>query len=284
MSRTLYLSDLDGTLLNEQAELSETSAALLNEAATLGAHIAIATARTAATAVRLMQGVRLAAPSILMNGVVIQDLERGRIVNLEPLGAVGARRLLALLRGTGTQGLLYTMEADGLNTYYEEPLRAPLRAFCEERRRKYRKRFTEVSALEDAPLGEAIYATLLGSKEELAPATQALEQDRAFTVAHYRDIYAADLWYTEVFSARASKYHAARFLRAYGGYERVVGFGDNLNDLPLLEACDTFYAVGNAHDTVRMRAHGVIGRNTDDAVARWILADVQRMKQEETLA
>ena len=46
---------------------------------------------------------------------------------------------------------------------------------------------------------------------------------------------------------------------------------------------DRFYAVGNAHDTVRMRAHGVIGRNTDDAVERWILADARRMKREETL-
>ena len=55
----------------------------------------------------------------------------------------------------------------------------------------------------------------------------------------------------EVCSAAASKRSAAQRLRALYGFDELVGFGDNLNDLPLFEACDRCYAVQNASDAVK---------------------------------
>ena len=54
------------------------------------------------------------------------------------------------------------------------------------------------------------------------------------------------------------------------GFNKVVAFGDNLNDLPLFEASDEAYAVENAKEDVKKHATAVIGRNTEDAVAKYL--------------
>ncbi len=58
------------------------------------------------------------------------------------------------------------------------------------------------------------------------------------------------------------------------GADRVVAFGDNLNDIPMLQAADVAVAVENARlPEVKEIADIVIGPNTDDAVAEFISGD-----------
>ena len=40
--------------------------------------------------------------------------------------------------------------------------------------------------------------------------------------------------------------------------DAITGMGDNLNDIPLFEACDRCCAVGNAHKEVKERAEYVL--------------------------
>ena len=56
--RTLYITDLDGTLLNADSKVSEESVRLINEAVEAGAMFAAATARTPATVDPLLEGIR----------------------------------------------------------------------------------------------------------------------------------------------------------------------------------------------------------------------------------
>ena len=56
-----------------------------------------------------------------------------------------------------------------------------------------------------------------------------------------------------------------------GGFERVVAFGDNINDLPLFSVADVKIAVENAKQEVKEMSDLVIGKNTDDAVAKYLL-------------
>ena len=76
MSKTLFISDLDGTLLGKNAELSEKSAELLNIAYKNGVFFAVATARTAATIDGIMKNARPTVPSITQNGVSVYDIRK----------------------------------------------------------------------------------------------------------------------------------------------------------------------------------------------------------------
>ncbi|MDR2687937.1 MAG: HAD family hydrolase, partial [Oscillospiraceae bacterium] len=64
---------------------------------------------------------------------------------------------------------------------------------------------------------------------------------------------------------------AVRWLRERYGYEKIVGFGDNLNDIPLFRACDETYAVANAKEELKAMATGVIGSNAQDGVVRFLM-------------
>ncbi|MGK3329956.1 HAD hydrolase family protein, partial [Escherichia fergusonii] len=52
--------------------------------------------------------------------------------------------------------------------------------------------------------------------------------------------------------------------------ENVIAFGDNYNDISMLEAAGTGVAMGNADDAVKERANIVIGDNTTDSIAQFI--------------
>ena len=52
--------------------------------------------------------------------------------------------------------------------------------------------------------------------------------------------------------------------------ENVIAFGDNFNDISMLEAAGTGVAMGNADDAVKARANIVIGDTTTDSLAKFI--------------
>ena len=115
-----------------------------------------------------------------------------------------------------------------------------------------------------------MYFSLAGYHDELSSVYDELSRESELHIEFYRDIYNTDFWYLEACAAGVSKYAAASSLKKRIGADRMIGFGDNLNDISLFEACDECYAVSNAKDEVIRRADGVIGANTTDSVVRFI--------------
>lgn len=67
--KTLYVSDMDGTLLDDSSQLSPGTIALLNHIiGEMGGLFTVATARTPATVVPLMQNVHATLPFIVIGG------------------------------------------------------------------------------------------------------------------------------------------------------------------------------------------------------------------------
>lgn len=75
----LYISDLDGTLLNGQAMLTKLSTNLLNDAIKEGINFSLATARTPATVINILKELSLKLPIIVMNGSAIFDIKKKNI-------------------------------------------------------------------------------------------------------------------------------------------------------------------------------------------------------------
>lgn len=67
-TRTLYISDLDGTLLNSNSIVTSHSVENINLLLQKGMLFTIATARTPATVVPLLKQLQLDLPVVLMNG------------------------------------------------------------------------------------------------------------------------------------------------------------------------------------------------------------------------
>ena len=91
----LFISDLDGTLLNGNAEVTEFTRDTLNRLMAKGLNFTAATARTLASAGKILSGLDLKLPVILMNGVLIYDMAEKKYVKINSL----SRELCGLIIG-----------------------------------------------------------------------------------------------------------------------------------------------------------------------------------------
>ena len=268
-NQTLYISDLDGTLLNRNAELSSYTKDTLNRMIADGLCFSVATARTAATAFKILDGVQWKVPLVLLNGVLIYDVAQSRYVQVLPLSVKTASTIISALHELNTTGLMYQLKNDEQITYYETLEHKPLRDFIEERKVRYNKVFQNAN-FSDVPPEDIIYFTLLDKQEKIQGAHEILSVIPDICLSVYKDIYSTDLWYLEIHNDKATKQNGTLYLREAYGFEHIIGFGDNLNDLPMFAACDVKIAVENANPEVRTAADYICDANDNDGVVKWL--------------
>lgn len=268
--KKLFITDLDGTLLHPNAQLSRRTITILNELIDQGVNFTIATARSIASVKPILKELSINLPIILMNGVCIYDLSKDEYLKVETFNDASTELLMSVIDSQKLKGFAYTMKDGEMNTYYEDLSNKALRDFHDERVKLYKKPFTQVDDFASLAGEPLIYFTLMDFKENLDRIYPLLEKSKDLNCVMYKDNYSPDMWYLEFFSNKASKYHATEYLRSYLGVDSIVCFGDNRNDFPLFEASDYKIAVANAVPELKDRADLIIDRNNADAVALWL--------------
>ena len=96
--RTLYLSDLDGTLLRSDQTISAFTARTINELVKQGMFFSYATARSYITASRVTAGMNAHIPLVLYNGAFILDSTTQKVLFSNIFQQSQAQELLDCLR------------------------------------------------------------------------------------------------------------------------------------------------------------------------------------------
>lgn len=270
--KMLYVSDLDGTLLNSNALLNEDVPERLNRLIDKGLCFTVATARTYATVNSIVKDVHLTYPMILMNGVMIYDPVNKSCINAEIIERDSVEYILKGRKKFGVTGFAYALSPENskMATYYEKIATEHMEKFYVERRDVYHKPFSKVEQLEDILGEDIIYFSICYDEEVLRPFYEYLQKDEKLNLNFYKDVYGDGLWYLEISHKNASKYHGVQKLRAMLQPDAITGMGDNLNDIPLFEACDRCCAVGNAHEEVKERADYVLDTNLNAGVVKFL--------------
>lgn len=270
--KTLYVSDLDGTLLNSNALLNEDVPERLNRLIDKGLCFTVATARTYATVNSIVKDVHLTYPMILMNGVMIYDPVNKSCINAEIIERDSVEYILKGRKKFGVTGFAYALSPENskMATYYEKIATEHMEKFYVERRDVYHKPFSKVEQLEDILGEDIIYFSICYDEKVLRPFYEYLQKDEKLNLNFYKDVYGDGLWYLEISHKNASKYHGVQKLRAMLQPDAITGMGDNLNDIPLFEACDRCCAVGNAHEEVKERADYVLDTNLNAGVVKFL--------------
>ena len=110
-------------------------------------------------------------------------------------------------------------------------------------------------------------------RDRVEHACRLLNEATPCAAAWYRDIVTPSTGLVDIYAPGVSKARAVQELAARTGARRIVVFGDNLNDLPMMRVADVAVAVGNALPAVKEEASIVTGPNTADSVARFIIDD-----------
>ncbi|AEI44172.1 HAD family hydrolase [Paenibacillus mucilaginosus] len=269
--RVLYVSDLDGTLLNGRQEIPAQSREVLNALIREGMHFTIATARAYESVKRIVEGLELQVPVVLFNGVFIRDMAEGRYLVENYLDPLLAQEILRAYLDSGLNPLVYTMNAAGEpKVYYRGIFNESEAQYIGNRTAGGDKRFTLVSDFAEIGEEQVITVNAIDRSGRMEAVFQTF-RSRDACVCHYGpDVYAPAYHWLEISSLRATKREAVLALKAMGGYDRLVCFGDNLNDLSMFEAADECYAVSNAHPLALDAADGIIASNEENGVAYYL--------------
>ena len=269
MGKTLYVTDLDGTLLNRQDRINPESISIINDLVKKGMLFTYATARSLVSASVVTEGLSADFPVIIYNGVFIIHPSTGEILSETNFTAEERQKVIEVLDKYGISPLVYSYvdgiervswitsrENDGIKRYISN-------------RKKTDPRFRPISTKEELYQGEMFYYTCIGEREELQPVYDVLSQDARFRCTLQQELYRPEYW-CEIMPAKATKAEAIRQLKKLWNCDRVVSFGDAINDIPMFEISDECYAVENAVDELKAIATGIIGSNESDGVARWL--------------
>lgn len=268
MEKTLFVTDLDGTLLNGKQRINPQSIEIINSLIEKGLLFTYATARSLASASIVTEGLNVRVPVVTFNGTFICEASTGKILSQEMFNEVEIEKIKAVLESYGVSFQVYSL----INhvekvSWFTEKENEGIRRYAEER--KGDKRLRPVKDGKELYKGNMFYFSCIGEKEELKPVYDVFSKDERYRCILYQDIYSTDFW-CEIMPANATKANAIKKLKENMGCSRVISFGDAVNDIPMFEISDEAYAVENAVEELKALATGVIAGNEDDGVAIWL--------------
>lgn len=273
-NQTLYISDLDGTLLNRSSIVSPHSIEKINYLLQKGMLFTIATARTPATVVPLLEQLQIDIPAVLMNGAVLYDIRRKLYIRTNGFTDNSALRYIDLLEKRGLIPFVYRIDNNKLKVFHKPLTYDIQREFKRQRENTPYKEFIptidySVELLDNPPL----FLMIIDRFDKLQTAAAEINRAGKCSFFCYRDIVDTEYGYLEIYPKGVSKAATAQQIIDKLTPWEVVAFGDNLNDMPLFKIADRRYAPENAVDEVKQQATAIIADNDHDGVALFLEKD-----------
>lgn len=272
--KTLFVSDLDGTLLTSKECISEYSLKHLNELIDGGLAFTYATARSLNSAAKACWGLRQNLPVILYNGAVIMEPSTRRMLYNNHFNRGQLMYLKELFYRHNAWPLVYSFR--GLEervSWVTEKETAGMRRYLE--RRKDDPRLHPVTCREELAGDEIFYFNCIGKKEDLDALHEEVENSLDMKCIYERETYQTDYW-CEIMPRSTSKGAAAEELKKILAAEKLVVFGDGINDVELFKSADEKYAMKNADESLKALATSVIGYSEEDGVVKFIMENLEK--------
>ena len=264
----LLASDIDGTLLNPQFQISENDLAALRRAHASGIEIVLVTGRRHTFALPIAQQLGFDLWMISSNGAVTRSLS-GETFHRDLMPKEVCRELCGAMQDfRGNTVLTFDKEIKGaIVLEHLDALNLSIRRWLEKN-----MAFIEfVVPIEDALASDPVQAMFCGSMERMSEALRTLRgcgMDNRVTVLR-TEYPARDLSMIDVLNAGCSKGHALKRWAAHRGFrrEQVMAIGDNHNDVEMLEFAGHPVIMGNACEELRGRGWNVTLGNDRCGVA-----------------
>lgn len=273
----IFITDLDGTLLNSSGSLSLESEAILNQVATETSHkIAFATARGLASAQKVIQRVQWNFPVLLNNGAVIYDWTTQKILKINGIENQYVQKILCITADCGISPFIFTLnESFEEGIFYQKNPSSGMQSFLDLRPND--PRFLEVDLLQSHPAIEntqSLVLMFIAEYETLVPLKLYFQEHfkNEIKCLLTQDQYIANQFVLELSGANATKENGITYLKNLGNIapQDLHLFGDNLNDKGMLELEANTYAVSNAHAVILETAQHRIKSNDENGVAQVI--------------
>ena len=264
----LLATDIDGTLLNPQFQISDGDLQALRRAHVAGIEIVLVTGRRHTFALPIARQLGFDLWLISSNGAVTRSLS-GEPFHRDLMPAATCRQLCGAMQAfRGNTVLTFDKEVKGAIVMERmDEVGVAIRRWLE----KNMEFIDLVAPIEDALVADPVQAMFCGTMARMNQALLALQaagmQD---SITVLRTEYPArDLSMIDVLNAGCSKGHALERWTRHRGYRRdeVMAVGDNHNDIEMLEFAGHPVIMGNACEELRARGWRITRGNDACGVA-----------------
>lgn len=275
---SLFVSDLDGTLIQGDERLSPFARGELVRLIGEGLPFTVASARSVASIQPIFEGVPLRMPVIEFNGTMASWLETGEREFCHVIPPDAARATAEAGMRAGTAPFISTAAHNAADDGLYAP---PDRNEGQENYHANRVaagdyRLRRGASIEEGLTRDVTCLTFIDRQERLTPLERLVAErfPGSFYTAFFENWYFRGWWWLTLHPARGTKANAVKEVAARAGVDMkdVTVFGDQVNDIPMFEEAGHAVAVENAVRELKAHADEVIGPNTDDSVVKWLAA------------
>ena len=267
------MSDLDGTLLDDQKNFSSDAPELIRKLRDAGHKFTIATSRSYSKIEGLIKALGIDQPVVVNNGAFIVGVEAGCALSSYTIGESMVENILGVASKYEANPIIFSR---GLTEIVYVP-RKPTREqqfFIDERPND--PRFVVADNTVKSISG-SVFSICYHLRPEIAVEFLNLIEKAALSVSLNCTQETWNIVCIEISHNLANKGQALRWLSGFSGVPAgdFVAFGDNDNDLSMFLAAGECYAVGNATENLKKISTKVIGYNNQHGVSAFLRQFVQ---------
>ncbi len=270
--KRLFISDLDGTLLNSKCKLTEFSKNSINELIENGLNFTIATARSLNSAAPILEGLNLKLPMVLYNGVLVYDPVSKTNLQENFISTSNTALILEEMEAQNVEPIVFSLSDQyGASAYYRNKQNTHMATYINTRLSQNDQRFKQIKTFEGISNENILTVICIGNARELESLKHQIELKVDVEIHFAKDVYYPDAHWLEFTAKNSTKKSGVQFLKQHLKAEKTIVFGDNLNDIPMFEVADEKYATENGREELKAVATAVIDKNDNDAVANFLL-------------
>lgn len=256
MAYKLVALDVDGTLLNDEHEITEVTRNTVMEAARQGIEIVLCTGRGPLNSIPFMESMGLGGYVISHNGAATVEVETKRIVHQFGMEQAELDPFMTYCRERGVHfdiNTAFEMYVDNV-----EELAGPVRHMYE----NYLMMPSNLPAWEELP-DPVVKFTAFGEPGDM----DAVLKDWSIWTMTLNMLRSGE-YFIDLMHAEASKGSALKQLAAKRGYrqEEVLAIGNYYNDITMLTFAGMGIAMDNSPVEVKAAANAVTASNNEDGV------------------
>ncbi|MEM6253094.1 MAG: HAD family hydrolase [Cyanobacteria bacterium P01_D01_bin.156] len=271
---TLYVSDLDGTLLTSTATLSGYTRNTLNRLLASGLPFTIATSRSVSSVRPIFEGVNLLLPVIELNGAYITDLTTGQHLFVNDIATDLATDILDVVQHHKISPLLSTYNGQDDHVYFSTEVNPGIRWYIDDAARNEDGRWHCCPNMKTILSERVMRFTLIDTKIRLEQLAQALLQrfPCRLDMHLFENPYQPDWYWLTLQDQGATKANGIRELRSLHNLQdhKLTVFGDHNNDISMFQLADVAVATANATVELQQHATEIIGHHRDDSVVKYL--------------
>ncbi len=272
----LLAIDIDGTLVNSQHELTERTRQAVLRAKRAGVEIVLATGRRYSRVLPLVEPLELNVPLVTASGCLIKQASDHRTLFRAEFLPGALRHSLEVVDAAGFEAVLYGDTYDaGFDFYHRaEQSDSPLLTEFFAKNAGFGRLLPDL--LSHPP--EGVFAGFaMGTRDEMQHLEAELNHhlpELLYVHVLRSPRYAG--YMCEIAPAGVSKWTGVYRLAERWGIapEEICAVGDDVNDIPMIQAAGLGVAMDNALDEVKAAADRIAPGNDDDGLAQvveWIL-------------